>query len=217
MVQRKIVPCCLPPASWDSDVPAWCFAWCLMLITLMYLWYLLPCAPFCLWPCTPTTFQPLFSFKSELSTTSPSSAPPCLLMRLRLLCFFFEFSYFWLCHVFWEESLHTHGKDMAFLPHGSCFSSLNTTEPPVPPASCWPHQLSLPQLCPKGSSVSGHEGLSGTLEHHLHMLFRLWTTSTSPPMCHYTTTIMLLIKSFVVINLTLSSTTTPAALKENVI
>lgn len=77
------------------------------------------------WHCT---------FSSALKQRHPGRTAPASWRDLDCYAFFFSwvFSYFWLCRVFWEKSLHTHGKDMAFLSHESRSSSVNTTGPPVP-------------------------------------------------------------------------------------
>lgn len=83
--------------------------------------------------------------------------------------------------------------------------------------------LATPTLCPIALSKRKLYVWAWRTEWDTHHLVTpygcngLWATSSSPPTCHYTASIMLLIKSFVVIHLTLNSTTTPAELKENVI
>lgn len=80
MVQRKIVPCCLPPASWDSDVPAHisCFV-----------------HPSASGPVPPQPSSHSFlSYKSELSLTSPFISFPLLAEETEIaMVFFFKFSF----------------------------------------------------------------------------------------------------------------------------
>ena len=158
MVQRKIVPCCLPPASWISDVPA----------RTSHLAY-----PLCLWPSAPTHLP------ATLLLPTSQSSHPLLLHQLSIACWR-DWGFSQNCYAFFESrfliSDFSFGRKasiymakICFFSHDSYSSSpLSTAEPSVPPsASCWSHRLSLPQLCPKASSLSGHEGLSGTLEHCL--------------------------------------------------
>lgn len=98
----------------------------------------------------------------------PSSASPCLLKRLRLLWFFFlslVFLFLITPCPLGEKSPYTWQR-YGFSPTWQLFFISSEHHRATCP-SCWSHQLSLPQLCPKESSMSGCEGLSGTLEHHL--------------------------------------------------
>lgn len=102
MVQRKRVPCCLPPASWVSGVPA-CTS-CLA-------------HPLCPWPSTPT-----YLLAAILLPTSQSSHS-LLLHQLLIACWrdwgflqhhyaFSDSSFLIYAMSFWWKSLHICGKDV---------------------------------------------------------------------------------------------------------
>lgn len=152
MAQRIIVPCCLPPASRDSDLPAH-----------------ISCSVH-LFASGSVPTQP----SSHIFPSSQSSHPH-LFHQLFSACWrgwacytSFFYYYFFLSLVFlFLIMTHFLGQksptwQLFFIPEhprATCASCLLLATP------------SLPQLCPKGSSVSVHEGLSGTLEHHLITLY----------------------------------------------